>query len=222
MKIDLHVHTKYSPDSISSIERIIKTAKRKGMDAVAITDHDTAKGWREALKVSKKLNFPVVLGEEIMTITDGRKTGEILGLFLNEEIKSREPMEVIDEIKSQGGVVVIPHPFDNQRIALKNIKKYLKFIDAIEAFNSKVNSKSANLKAFEFAVENKIGTTGGSDAHIWLNVGNAYTVANASDLESFRKAIKNGKTGAYGRMRPSYTKFFPKIAKIYKTIFLRS
>ena len=115
MKIDLHTHTRYSKDSASKPEKVVKTAKLRGLDGVAITDHNSIKAWKEAKEASRKHKFPVVLGEEVKVSVAGHKKGEILGLFLTEQIKSRHPMEAIDEIKSQGGIAIVAHPFDKSR-----------------------------------------------------------------------------------------------------------
>ena len=85
MKIDLHCHTKYSYDSNSDIEKIIIEAKKKGLDGIAITDHDNTNGWDEAIELGKKHNFLIILGEEIKS-----NKGDILGLFLKEKIEGRK------------------------------------------------------------------------------------------------------------------------------------
>ena len=97
MIFDLHIHSKYSFDSISEPKKIIKVAKNMGLNGVAITDHNTTKGGLEAKKINRDHDFLVIVGSEIST-----EIGDITGLFLSEEIKSRNSMEVIEEIKKQG------------------------------------------------------------------------------------------------------------------------
>ncbi|PKP56990.1 MAG: hypothetical protein CVT88_09505, partial [Candidatus Altiarchaeales archaeon HGW-Altiarchaeales-1] len=105
MQFDFHIHSMYSYDSISKIPDIIKRARMKGLSGIAITDHETIKGAKIAEKYSND-DFIVIVGCEINT-----EMGDIIGLFLNEEIKSRKSLSVIDEIKGQEGTVVLPHPF---------------------------------------------------------------------------------------------------------------
>jgi len=99
MKADLHCHSQYSYDSIAKIEEIIKEAETKGLDAVAVTDHDNARAWKEI----KKTDFPIILGEEIKT-----NKGDVLGLFLKQEINGRQkdPRWVMEEIKKNRELLV--------------------------------------------------------------------------------------------------------------------
>ncbi|NOQ33199.1 MAG: PHP domain-containing protein, partial [Methanosarcinales archaeon] len=133
MKYDLHTHTKYSPRcGIVEPEDFVKMAISKGLDGIAVTDHDTIKGAVAAKRFGTP-DFEVIVGCEMKTTN-----GELIGLYLQEEIISRAPIEVIQEIHDQGGIVVVPHPFDRFRSArFSNISKYLKDIDAIEVFNSR-------------------------------------------------------------------------------------
>jgi hypothetical protein len=194
MKIDLHVHSWYSADGVSPPEKMIKVARKKNenglLDGMAITDHDTIKAWKQF----KNPGFPVIFGEEIFSTR-----GHILGLFLNEEIKAREPVDVFDEIRSQDGLTVIPHPFDPLRKGFGSPAGYEKKIDAIEVYNSRMKTPQGNEKALEFAKKKKLPMTGGSDAHIRWCIGDAYTEADATDLDEFRKAVKKGRTRVSGR-----------------------
>ena len=108
MKIDLHCHTYYSNDALSSQYDVIKEALKKGLNGVAITDHDTISGWKDAVKAANELNAFVILGEEIKS-----NEGDILGLFLKEEIKMKgcSTVQIINEIHRQEGLAIIPHPF---------------------------------------------------------------------------------------------------------------
>ncbi len=194
MKLDLHLHTRCSKDSLNTPEAAIKAALKRGLDGVAITDHNTTEAWEEAGKAAKRLGAKVVLGEEVMT-----PDGEVLGLFLKRPIKSREFEGVIEEIRKQGGVVVIPHPFDGFRPGLgKRMEKVVDRIDAVEVFNSRMLSGEGNEKARRFAEKHGLGMTGGSDAHSRGEVGNAFTYARARNLEEFRKAILDRKTKVSG------------------------
>jgi len=128
----MHVHSKYSHDGVLEPETIIKTAKKRGLRGVAITDHNTIMGALNAKK-HKTSDFEVVIGSEIKT-----ERGEIIGLFLQKDIVSRKAYEVIKEVKDQGGIVVVPHPFDKLRKTRFILKdEDVRLIDCIEVFNSR-------------------------------------------------------------------------------------
>jgi len=107
--LDLHVHSKYSKDSRLEPEKILKLATARGLGGIAITDHNTVYGGLIARKLSKG-DLLVIVGSEIKT-----ERGEVMGLFLNEEIPERSFFDVVDAIRDQGGIVVLPHPFDRLR-----------------------------------------------------------------------------------------------------------
>ncbi len=179
MKYDLHVHTNYSRCSVLSISRIIKLSKKTGI-LPAITDHNTIKG---AMELKKELPHMIV-GEEVTT-----DMGEIIGLFLNKEIKKHTALEeAIDEIHEQGGIVGVPHPFDflRKRSCLKKIPKN---IDFIEICNSRTIFTKFNKKAKEYALKNNLPMSAGSDAHSFAEYGNAYVEIN--EFSSPKKFLKN-------------------------------
>ncbi|MFH1294341.1 MAG: PHP domain-containing protein [Candidatus Aenigmatarchaeota archaeon] len=212
MKADLHIHTRYSFDSIVRPENAILRARKIGMDAIAVTEHNNIDSWKTMQELSKKYDFPVILGEEIKTFIDGQRTGEVTGLFLNAKIKSSDPMDVIDEIRSQGGLVVIPHPFDHARQALQSPEKYVKKIHGIEVLNSRTK-KENNEKALAFAEKYGLARIGGSDSHSTREIGRAWTEATATTLEEFRKVIEKGKTKAFGRTSGMWVKTISTVAK---------
>ena len=207
MKLDLHIHSKYSFDSISDPKKIVDIARKKGLDAIAITDHNTIKGSLIGRKFSK--DIMVICGSEI-----GTDKGDILGLFLNEEIKKRTYFEAIDEIKDQDGIAVLAHPF-------KRINKFdeeiLKKIDAIEGFNARAGS-SANAKAVKFGSRYGIPMTGGSDAHFYFEIGRGRTIiGDVDDSEDVRKAILGGNTYLRGEPSSTFLDYYSQIIKIFKT-----
>lgn len=201
MKIDLHVHTKWSEDAINSPEWMMRILKKRGLDGLAVTDHNTTRSWKPTQEAAKKHSLQLVLGEEIKVYDNEKLSGEVLALFLNEEIKKGDPMEVIDQIRQQDGVVAISHPFDSTK-GFRDIERFLPKIDAIESFNARLLSPIPNKIARVFAARKGLGMTGGSDAHIPMEVGMGYTVAEVSDLEEFRKALRKGKTSCGGSMIP--------------------
>ncbi|MBD3163629.1 PHP domain-containing protein [Candidatus Woesearchaeota archaeon] len=192
-KYDLHIHSTYSPCSIIQPITILKRAKKAGLDGIAVTDHNTIKGSIETRKLNKDKGFEVITASEVRT-----DKGDILALYIQEDIKNTEIMECIDEIKAQGGIIVIAHPFRNIPWLRFNypIKKIKNKIDAVETFNSR-NILFGNKKAEKTADSLNIAKIGASDAHIPLDIGKGYTVFE-SDL---RKAIKERATMPKGTSR---------------------
>ncbi|UCG55024.1 MAG: PHP domain-containing protein [Dehalococcoidia bacterium] len=191
MKYDLHIHSKYSSDGVLEPEDIIKAAKERGMDGIAVTDHDTIIGGLETKKYETK-DFKVIIGSEIMT-----EQGEVTGLFLSQEITSRDVQGVFSEIKAQGGIVVIPHPFDGlRRSTFHPTEEDVKFIDAIEGFNSRCVFQKYNNKAVTFALRYNLPIIGGSDAHFVNEIGIAGIVVMTSDIKA---AILNNALDIFGK-----------------------
>ncbi len=215
MKIDLHCHSYYSNDGISSPEKLIKSALKKGLDGIALTDHNTTKGWKEAIKVAKKLKAFLILGEEIK-IKKGKKTiGEILGYFLKKEInpEGKNVEEIVKEIKKQGGIAIVAHPFSWKK-PFENLEKYKNLVDGIEVFNSRSHTKRANKKAFEFAQKHNLIMTAGSDAHSCFEVGTAFIEAEAKNLEELKQAILERKIKIFGKQSPLFFHSFATLGKI--------
>lgn len=167
-RADLHIHSYHSSDSDSHPKDIVRYALRRKLNVIAVTDHETIRGGLETLDCVRQipeLTLDVVVGAETHT-----PEGEIIGLFLRKEIRSRKAMDVIEEIRDQGGVSVLVHPCRNgypEEIVLRAV-------DAIEVFNL-YNSARENLLAQELAIRmGKPGITG-SDAHNSSEVGIVYT-----------------------------------------------
>lgn len=215
MKIDFHCHSYYSKDGISSPEKLIKTALKKGLDGIALTDHDTTAGWKEALLVAKKLKAVLIFGQEIKIKKNGKIIGEILAYFLKEEVKSqgKNIEEIIQEIKKQGGIAIISHPFYWKK-PFKELEKYKNLVDGIEIFNSRSQTKRGNKKSFEFAQKNNLPMTAGSDAHSCFEIANAYLEAEAKSPEEFKKAILEKRVKIFGRQSSILAYVFPTIGRI--------
>ena len=205
MKMDLHVHTIYS-DGADTPEAIVARAKAVGLDGVAITDHDSIKGWGRALEAGRLLEVNVVPGKEIVIYEKcgGRVFGEVLALFLQEDIKKRfgpsDLGDLFDRIRDQDALAVVPHPFGDsvriQKVTEAAEKEKLK-IDAIEVLNGRCPAES-NAKSFEYAIRRKLSQTAGSDAHRSEEIGHCYTFVEADDIEVFRKGIKKKLSRAIG------------------------
>ena len=181
MKLDLHIHSKYSFDSILEPKRIVKTALSRGINVIAVTDHNTIKG---ALKTRfyRNRDLIVIIGSEIKT-----NFGDIIGLFLTEEVVSRDFFAVADEIKEQGGLIVLPHPYRKRETISKEL---LTNVNLIEILNAR-SSKKENAGAKELAKRSgKIGVAG-SDAHFSFEIGRVQTIASEpiENGEDLRKAL---------------------------------
>ncbi|MDI6591786.1 MAG: PHP domain-containing protein [Patescibacteria group bacterium] len=215
MKIDLHCHSYYSRDGISSPEKLIKTALKKGLDGIALTDHDTALGWEEAIEATKKFKAILILGQEIKIKKEGKTIGEILGYFLKGEInaKGKGVEEVIKEIKGQGGIAIIAHPY-HWRKPFKELEKYKNLADGIEVFNSRSQTKRGNKKALDFAKKNNLPMTAGSDAHSCFEVGNAYLEAEVKNIEELKEAILRKEVKIFGKQSPIFVQIFATIGKL--------
>lgn len=194
MKVDLHIHTTYSPDSSASLEGIVDQSQKVGLGCIAITDHGTAEG-ALALKKIVPPQLTVIVGEEIMS-----SAGEIIGYFLKETIPNGLPAEeVIRRIKEQGGLVCVPHPFDGLARHPLRVNRHpdlLPNIDIIEIFNARSISPKWAREARIFAREHGLLGSAGSDAHVSRDVGRAYIEMPPFDgPEEFKIALAKGKVG---------------------------
>ena len=174
MILDLHVHSRYSYDSLSRPRDILKAAKRKGLTGIAIADHDTLKGSLEASKINEDKDFQVIPAIEAAT-----DAGDIIGLFVSEDIGSQACIAVIEEIRAQGGIAVLPHPYRGHKLDDEIVSK----VDVIEAFNSR-DSKVHNAAALALAKRWNKPVIGGSDAHFCLEIGSCRTVLGSEDVRS--------------------------------------
>lgn len=176
LKLDLHVHTFYSHDGIHSPELVLQNAAKKGLSAIAITDHNTVKGLEQAKKCRSEVL--VIPGIEVDT-----KEGHIIGLGVDGNIKPwQTAAETIEIIRDAGGIAVAAHPFDLLRRGVGLKAKELK-IDAIEVMNSRINTPFSNALARRLAKNLNSSVTAGSDAHLAEEVGSAYIMIR--DVESF-------------------------------------
>jgi predicted metal-dependent phosphoesterase TrpH len=192
LKYDLHLHSRYSPDGTQDVKDIVRIAKKRGLDGIAVTDHDTIRGGLDALKL-KPEGIDVICGCEVNT-----NRGDVIGLYLTEEIKARDHVAVIEEIHAQGGVAIVPHPFDSMRgSAFWLTDRDAPLIDAVEVFNARCIFHRSNDAADRYADRYKIAKTGGSDAHFGAEIGNAGTLIDeGTDL---REALSGKKTMAFGK-----------------------
>ena len=194
LKADLHVHTKYSMDCNTPLEKIVSRCLEIGINCIAICDHGTAEG---ALRMREIAPFTVIVAEEIMT-----PHGEIMGMFLKQTIPSRLPVkEVISQIRAQGGLVCIPHPFDMLRqSALRSnmLEEIAEQIDIIEVSNSRTLFPQNSAKALAFALKYGIPKSAGSDAHTPREIGRTYIEMPAfNGKDDFLQALERGKISGH-------------------------
>ncbi len=213
MNLDLHIHSKYSFDSILEPKRIVKTALSMGINAIAVTDHNTIKGALRT-RVYRNTDFIVINGSEIKT-----NFGDIVGLFLTEEIVSRDFFGVVDEIKEQDGIIVLPHPYRKRETISGEL---LNNVDLIEILNAR-SSEKENAEAKELAKRSgKIGIAG-SDAHFSFEIGRVQTIASdpIENEEDLRKALLHTDLKVFGVESPYIVHAFSvAIEKLKKKQFL--
>jgi len=196
-KFDLHVHTNYSKDGISSVEEILIKAKSLGLNGLAITDHDVIDGAIKAFKLADKFGLIVVPGIEVTT-----KEGEIIVLGVKSSIKRKQPaVETVRKARELGGFIVVPHAYDFFRGALGRVAEYLD-VDAVEVLNGGEFLPFSNNFARKLAERRKLPMTAGSDAHSIKTLGCAYTIIQeeVSNYQDVIQAIKKGNTQLLGKV----------------------
>jgi predicted metal-dependent phosphoesterase TrpH len=201
LRCDLHVHTAFSRDGESSVGDILARAVSGGLDAVAITDHDTCAGIGPAEGAGSGLI--IIPGVEVST-----RQGHLLVLGVREPLPAgRHVMETIRLARSLGAVTILPHPYHMWRHGVaRRVPESIGAVDAIETFNSRYIVGSANRKAARVARKVKIPAVGGSDAHNARFVGFGFTmVASRPEVSSILSAIREGRTLAGGKMTPLRT-----------------
>ena len=166
--VDLHMHTDHSYDCAPPVEVLLAHARARGLGAIAVTDHNEVSGAHEAR--AKADGVKVIVAEEVKTAGQG----EVIGLFIEEKIpRGMTLQETIAEIKRQGGLVYVPHPFDRLHSVpdYEHLLDVLDDVDAIEVFNPRVAIAEFNEEAVRFAAKYRIPAGAGSDAHVPQGLG---------------------------------------------------
>ncbi len=188
--VDLHMHTDHSNDCATPVEVLLAQARARGLGAIAVTDHNEISG---ALDARAKANgVKVIVGEEVKTA----EQGEVIGLFIEEKIpRGMTLQETISEIKRQGGIVYVPHPFDRMHSVpdYEHLLAVIDDVDAIEVFNPRIAIAEFNEEAVRFAAKYRIPAGAGSDAHVPQGLGSVRIRMRDFDgpdefLESLRDA----------------------------------
>lgn len=191
MRYDLHVHSHFSKCSNLQPADILKIARKRSLNGIALTDHNTIRGALLAKKLNKDRNFEIVIGEEIDS-----DYGHVLVYYLNEQIRSRELEEIICQAHSQDAIICLAHPCDTFRHPFPQeiVREYSKKIHCLETFNSRTILPFFNSSALKLAKTLKLACVAGSDAHFSYEIGRATTI-----FENYlRNAIKNRKTRTEG------------------------
>ncbi|MBI4339216.1 MAG: PHP domain-containing protein [Chloroflexi bacterium] len=180
LKADLHIHTVYSPDCLSSPGQIVARCLKVGINCLAVTDHNAVAGAQGLKRIAP---FTVIVGEEVLTAE-----GEIIGLFLERLVpKHLSPEETVARIKEQGGLVCIPHPCDRFRrspLRPQALERILPSVDVIEVFNSRTWLLRDSARAKQIAASHGLPGGAGSDAHTIDEIGTSYV-----ELPEFDNAL---------------------------------
>jgi predicted metal-dependent phosphoesterase TrpH len=189
--VDLHCHTAASFDSLASPSAVVKAAASRGLTHLAITDHDRIEGALQA-QAAAPAGLTVIVGEEVRTAD-----GDLIALFLERAVApGRSVRDTIAEVREQGGLVGIPHPFDRHRGSMlkdPRLEATAQLVDWVEAHNARVVGGSGNERAAAFALELGLPGVAVSDAHSVMEVGVAYTAVeiDPSTPEGMRAALTN-------------------------------
>ncbi len=212
MKIDFHVHTKYSPDSIINPKDLIAKSKHLGI-IPAITDHNTIDCHKHIRSLDRKFDF--IPGEEIRT-----DKGDLIGLYLNEVIKKKTPfLEALDKIKEQGGIAYIPHMFDYGRNGVHASEKEASKVDIVEIFNARCLHQSYNDLALLFAKKHKKLMAVASDSHFLMEFGHTYAELPDFDLESPKSLLKALKKSKFvTKKAPVFVRGTTSVVSIFKKL----
>ena len=211
LRADLHSHTRWSHDCALSPRTVVESCLRRGVTCLAVTDHNEIDG---AFAVAAIAPFKVIIGEEIKTAE-----GEIIGLFLRERIPPRlSPEETIARIREQGGVVVVPHPFDRlrgSRLRAAALQRLADQIDIIEVHNARIHLSADRVKAAAFARAHNLLVSAGSDAHTAREFGGAWVeLPDFSGPAEFLAALRQATI--HGRVANPIVHLLTKLTKYRK------
>jgi predicted metal-dependent phosphoesterase TrpH len=190
LKADLHIHTQYSKDCSTPLDKLVARCLEVGINCIAVCDHGTTEG---AIKLKAMAPFIVIIAEEILT-----PNGEIMGMFLQETIPSGLSVaKTISRIRAQDGLVCIPHPGDRFRpsaLDSDTIEEIADQIDVIEVFNARTLPLLGQNEAKAFAQKYGLKQSAGSDAHTLSEVGHAYVeMPEFNGRDDFLGALAKGK-----------------------------
>lgn len=206
LRVDFHCHTCYSKDSLAPPERLLAACRKRGLDRLVITDHNTIAGALHAQKLEPE---GVIVGEEIMTLE-----GELLAYYVTQEVPPNlSPEETIAILRDQGAFISVAHPFDVTRSGhwqADALLRILPLVDAIEIFNARCLKTSYNARAAAFAREHGILGTAGSDAHAVFELGKASLI-----LPDFHDPASLKASLTQAELQASFSSPFVHFASVY-------
>ena len=212
MRFDLHIHSNHSTDCSLKVDDILKQAVKKGLDGIAICDHNTVEGSLSGTKRAKELNLPLLVlpGTEVSTIR-----GHLIVLGITDNIQPNlSPQETIRIAHQKGGVVIAAHPFKMRSTG--NVDGL--DVDAIETFNSRCIF-GENDRAKEMAEALGKPQVGGSDSHLLSTIGLGFTEIDAElNVESVLSAIREGRTRPGGQVAPLYVVFIQVVRGFFRRL----
>ena len=202
LAVELHAHSELSHDGRDPVELLLEQAAAVGLDALAVTDHDEIDASLDAVELAPEFGLVGIPGMEVTS-----EAGHVLALGVREAVPPELPFEeTLDRIREQGGIAVIPHPFQSSRhgVASRITDAQLATADAIEVYNSRLLTGLANRKADRFATAHDLPKTAGSDAHISEMIGQAVTEVGVDErsAEAILEAVAAGRTSVVGSRTP--------------------
>lgn len=214
---DLHTHTAYSRDCLVSPKRFLEACRRKGLDRVAVTDHNTIAG---ALRLKEMDPERIIVGQEIRTTR-----GELIAYFLTETVPpDLPPREAIAAVRAQGGVVGISHPLDRARreaMGRAEVEALLEEVDFLEGLNARCLFAADNWAAQALARARNLPVTAGSDAHSLWELGRAVTrMPPFNSPAAFLEVLRSARIE--GQVSPAWVHTLSTLAKIFRRIGLAS
>jgi hypothetical protein len=207
LTVELHCHTCYSTDSLLTPAALLEAARRKSIDRVVITDHNTTRGAQIAAALDPQR---VIIGEEILTTK-----GELLAFFVCEEVPAGlGATEAIERLRRQGAVISVSHPFDSIRHGSwseADLRAILPLVDALEIFNARTWSRTPNDRAARLAAEAGLPGTAGSDAHTAFELGRSgMRLAPFGDAAELLASIRSGEV--INRLSPPWVHLYSRYA----------
>ena len=205
-RFDLHTHSYYSKDACNPPEELVAAAVQKGLDGIAITDHDSCDAHLQRVPISAPDGFLIVSGVEVSTAE-----GHLLCIGATlPRMKGCPAREVVETIKAAGGIAIPAHPFDTWRAGIRPAVLDTLDISALEVFNAAVTSPKHNERAKAYAQARGLSMTASSDAHHASAVGTAHTAFDLEELSipALLAAIRSGGTpeGRYLTVREGIKK----------------
>ena len=217
MKIDLHCHSEASFDCVVSLPEVLARAHARGIRVQALTDHNEIWGAQKLQQLAERAREKdpqaphIIVGEEVSTLE-----GELIGLFLTEVVpRHLSPEETVARIKGQGGLVLLPHGFDplkKKRLKPEALERIAGDIDIVETFNARISRPRWNRAGESWAAARGLPKSGGSDAHIASDIGDAWTEVPEGMIdtpEALMQALNQGQVR--GKWTPPLLAFGQKV-----------